>query len=171
MGLSQLSRKGDIRLHPSAGGVSTPWARQAGALGQKGAVHAGVGAGKVGGDLCPFRLGRAGPWVCLKRVLGIESRSRGLRTASLDLSSQPGTGAPLSASPSVSWTPCLREPYMPQAGTPCLMALGHGLQSSSSALHSGNDPPSLTMGSQSSLLPTPGVMFLYFRKDPSSLAL
>ena len=31
--------------------------------------------------------------------------------------------------------------------------------------------PSLTLGSRSSFIPTPGLMFLYFTKDPSSLAL
>ena len=31
--------------------------------------------------------------------------------------------------------------------------------------------PSLTLGSRSSFIPTPGLMFLYFPKDPSSLAL
>lgn len=50
--------------------VWTPWARLAGALGPKAGVHVGVGARKVGSELFPIRLCRAGPWACLKEGAG-----------------------------------------------------------------------------------------------------
>ena len=65
--------------------------------------HMGLGTMEVGSGLSLY-IGGVGVWGQMGRVLGVNSRSKGLRTAGLNLSSQYGIYPPLSASDSLSQT-------------------------------------------------------------------
>ena len=63
-----------------------------------------------------------GPWGWVRKILGVYSRIRGVRSASLDLSSQPDK-ALLVLSPAQSpRSPHIQEPSVLQAGTLFFMA-------------------------------------------------
>lgn len=74
-----------------------------------------------------------------EELLGVNSRSRGVRSARLDLSSQPGKGL-LALSPTQSPDPPHARAFCTVGRNPLPHGLGHVPQSSSTVLMRGTSP-------------------------------